>query len=59
MSVWEMENIKGFMFDGKYICPACIDDEEMGEVETMQIVTRDELGKKDYAIYCYRCKARL
>lgn len=59
MGVWEMENIKGFMFDGKYICPACIDDEEIDDVATMQIVTRDELEKKDRTIYCDRCEARL
>lgn len=59
MTAWEMENIKGFYFDGKPVCPACIADDEMGVVATLQIITPEELKKKDHPIYCDRCKARL
>lgn len=59
MNIWKMEDIKGFILDGKHICPACINDEEMGDVATMQIFSRKQLEDSGRAIYCDRCGARL
>jgi len=59
MNVWEMENIKGYVLDGNYVCPACIRNDEIAEVETMEIITKGDLEKSDRAVYCDRCKARL
>ena len=59
MTAWALENIKGFLFDGKCVCSACIQDERVDDMKTMQLVTRDELQKMEKRLYCDRCGAGL
>jgi hypothetical protein len=54
MGFIKKEDIRGYYFDGDYVCLECIADKDLSELMEEEIVTERDL-EKEYYFFCDRC----
>ena len=59
MAVIKEEDIVGYDFGDETVCTDCVTEEEDDEAEFDEIITEDDLEKKDERVFCNRCNERI
>jgi hypothetical protein len=50
------DDVKGYLIEGVYCCPNCIEGNELGDMDEDDILTQQQLETGDDLIFCDRCK---